>query len=601
MKNIVENFTDFIKNNQKKAFVLVLVVLISTIGLIVYASSRSGLENEKDSKNNITVSLQTPVETAGEETQTSVETSVETLVEDALPLEPVSTGAEEVVINPEKIVPKNTSEDPQKNGTSGVAQDSSVMKAPSATNEIKTYGIDVSKWQGIIDWKQVKASGVDFVMIRVGYRSTVSGVITEDDYARYNLQQAKANGIKIGAYFFSTAINTAEAKEEAAWVAKFIGPYPITYPVAFNCEGFNNTGNRQYGLGKDVRTNIAIAFLDEIKSKGYKAMFYASKSEMEQNAEWNATTLGSKYQIWVAQYPNTPYTGTSKSSYSGKVNMWQYTNKGNVPGISKPVDFNVAYFGYKEESKAVDETPQEIVTPDPVALIDFKAVNDTVTAKNEVALRSLPSQDASSTVVATLKNGDTAKRLGTATNGWSKIEYAGKVLYAVDSYLTNDLTYIPGFTTVNNQVTAKEEVNLRSRPSTDSDSSVVGKLSYGEIATRTGVSDNGWSRLSYNGKTVYVKSNIITTDLNYQVNKLPTLENPENGIVFTKVNEEVTAIVETNLRLVPTTAIADTIVVKIYNGDLVIRTGVGDNGWSRVVHNGQTLYAVTKYLTVTGN
>lgn len=587
----------FIKNNQKKALAIVLVMLISAIGLTAYAASRSGFGKENDSKNNVPESVQTQVETAVE----VVETQVETLVESVLPLEPVATGAEEVIINPELIVPTNTAEDPQKNGTSGVAQDSSVMNAPSETAEIKTYGIDVSKWQGIIDWKQVKASGVDFVMIRVGYRSTVSGVITEDDYARYNLQQAKANGIKIGAYFFSTAINAAEAKEEAAWVAKFIGPYPITYPVAFNCEGFNNTGNRQYGLGKEARTNIAIAFLDAIKSKGYKPMFYASKAEMEQNADWNTTTLSSKYQIWVAQYPSTPYKDTSKSSYSGKISMWQYTNKGNVPGINKPVDFNVAYFGYKEETQAVDDTPQETVTPDPVALIDFKAVNDTVTAKNEVALRSLPSQEDSSTVVATLKNGETAKRLGTAANGWSKIEYAGKILYAVDSYLTNDLTYIPGFTAVNNQVTAKEEANLRSRPTTDNDSNVVGKLVYGEVATCTGVSNTGWSRLSYNGKTVYAKSNVLTTDLNYQANKRPTLENPENGIVFTKVNEEVTATLETNLRLVPTTEIADTIVVKIYNGDLITRTGIGDNGWSRVVYNGKTLYAVTKYLTVTGN
>jgi len=597
LKNSFKKLIDFIQNNQKKAAIFFIVILISTIGLIYFAASRSGLGKEKDPGYDSTVSVQTQVETATEDAQTPIEITTELV----LPLEPVSTGAEEAPVDPALIVPINTAEDPQTNGTSGVAQDSSVMKVPSKTAEIKTYGIDVSKWQGIIDWKQVKASGVEFVMIRVGYRSTVSGIITEDDYARYNLQQAKANGIKIGTYFFSTAINAAEAKEEAAWVAKFIGPYPITYPVAFNCEGFDDTGNRQHGLGKDERTNIAMAFLDEIKNKGYKAMFYASKAEMEQNADWNATTLNSKYQIWVAQYPNTPYSDTSKSSYSGKISMWQYTNKGNVPGIKKPVDFNVAYFGYKEESTAVDATPQEVVVPDPVALIAFKEVNDTVTAKNEVSLRSLPSQEASSTVVATLKNGDTAKRLGTAANGWSKIEYAGKILYAVDSLLTNDLTYIPGFTAVSDQVTAKEEANLRSRPSTDNDSTVLGKLAYGEIANRTGVSNSGWSRLSYNGKTVYAKSSVLTTDLNYHINKLPTLENPENGIVFTVVNEEVTATLETNLRLVPTTEIANTIVVKIYNGDLLIRTGVGDNGWSRVIYNGKTLYAVTKYLTVTGN
>jgi len=115
-------------------------------------------------------------------------------------------------------------EDPQHEHSDGMAMDvRDIEKSKNETDEI-TFGIDVSKWQGIIDWKKVKDAGVEFAMIRVGYRTQVDGKITEDPYAKYNLQQAQKNGIKLGAYFFSTAVNEKEAKEEAKWVAEFIAP-----------------------------------------------------------------------------------------------------------------------------------------------------------------------------------------------------------------------------------------------------------------------------------------------------------------------------------------------------------------------------------------
>ena len=89
----------------------------------------------------------------------------------------------------------------------------------------------MSKYQGTIDWGQVKASGVDFAMVRVGYRAKTTGILYEDPGARYNLQEANANGIQTGAYFFSSAVTQEEAREEAEWVASFIAKYKITYPV----------------------------------------------------------------------------------------------------------------------------------------------------------------------------------------------------------------------------------------------------------------------------------------------------------------------------------------------------------------------------------
>lgn len=114
-------------------------------------------------------------------------------------------------------------------------------------------------------------------MIRVGYRTQKTGEIVADTNAKYNMQEAQANGIKIGAYFFSTAVTTDEAVQEADWVADYISQYQITYPVAFNCEGFENADSRQYAMTQSERTDMAIAFLNEIYNRGYTPMFYAAK------------------------------------------------------------------------------------------------------------------------------------------------------------------------------------------------------------------------------------------------------------------------------------------------------------------------------------
>ena len=116
-----------------------------------------------------------------------------------------------------------------------------------------TYGIDVARYQGTIRWAEAAASGVDFAMVRVGMRGMAEGEISPDSNARYNLQEAEKNGVKLGVYFFSTAISEEEAVEEADWTADFIAQYPITYPVVYDCEGFTDTESRQYGMSKAAR------------------------------------------------------------------------------------------------------------------------------------------------------------------------------------------------------------------------------------------------------------------------------------------------------------------------------------------------------------
>lgn len=410
-------------------------------------------------------------------------------------------------------------QDPQNSGAAGNEESGAEVTVVKSADETAdtTLGIDVSKYQGTINWTKVKASGVDFAMIRVGYRAKSTGEIFEDPTARYNMQEAQAAGVMIGAYFFSSAVTKEEAKEEAAFTKDIIAKYKITYPVAFNCEDFQSPDSRQYGLDGETRTGLACAFLDEISAAGYTPMFYASKGELDGNAQWNTQTLAGRYKIWVAQYPEKPYPETAASAYSGTHDMWQYTSQGIVDGISRKTDVNIAYFGYSKEAEAKDETPAETVEANPEVGINFTEVNETVTAKQETNLRSEPSTLNDDSIVTKLVHGDTATRTGIGHNGWSRVIYNGQTLYAVTSYLTTDMNDTgqqappqgPVYTPVNEQVTAKMETNLRSEPGTASDDTIVGLLRNGEVLTRIAVGDNGWSQLDYNGQIVYAVSSYL--------------------------------------------------------------------------------------------
>ncbi len=394
--------------------------------------------------------------------------------------------------------------------------DSKNAEEPIATS----IGIDVSKWQGIIDFQKVRESGIDFVMVRVGYRTAKDGKIEADENAAYNLQKAGEAGLFLGAYFYSSAITVEEAREEADFVADFVAKYSITYPIAYDCEGHLDADSRNFYLLSKERTQIAIAFLDEIRARGYDAMFYASKGEMEDNAAWDVTQLEAHGQIWVAQYPEKPYPQTEKSSYGGMHVMWQYSDGGHVDGMKTVADVNLAYLKFDAAKAPKDPTPPEKAYPGTDSEMLFSECHERVTAKIQTNLRTWPGTDIGE-VVHTLENGEGAIRTGTSDKGWSRVEWQGQVLYAITSYLTTDFTDKQGdddktvnmdgievkttFEDINDYVTAKEVVNLRSLPSTTHESSrILGTLSAGEKLKRTGVNrELGWSRLEYNGITVY--------------------------------------------------------------------------------------------------
>ena len=199
----------------------------------------------------------------------------------------------------------------------------------------RSIGIDVSKWQGEIDWEKVANSGVgiDFAIIRCGYRGISSGDLIEDPYFKKNIEGAIKNGIKVGVYFYSQAITKAEAIEEASMALELVKGYNLQLPIYIDTEG---SGGRGDTISKEERTEILKTFCEVIKKAGYKAGVYSGRywfnnhviaSEIEQ------------YHIWVAQYNDV-------CEYEGRYDIWQYTSSGSVPGINGKVDMNIAYRVY---------------------------------------------------------------------------------------------------------------------------------------------------------------------------------------------------------------------------------------------------------------
>ena len=192
-------------------------------------------------------------------------------------------------------------------------------------------GIDVSKFQGSIDWNAVKADGITFAIIRCGYRGYGSGALVEDSTYRANIRGAINAGLKVGVYFYSQATNEAEAVEEASMVLSLVSGYSLPLGVYYDTEKVAGDTGRADTISAAQRTACAVAFCETIRNSGYSAGVYSY-------ASWFYNSLNfaniSKYNTWIAQYRDT-------LNFSYKYNIWQYTGSGHVNGISKPVDMNI--------------------------------------------------------------------------------------------------------------------------------------------------------------------------------------------------------------------------------------------------------------------
>lgn len=188
-------------------------------------------------------------------------------------------------------------------------------------------GIDVSHHQQVIDWQQVKAAGIQFVMIRLGYRGIESGLLKTDDYAQQNLSGAREAGLLVGAYFYSQATSAEEAREEAAYALEVLGDFQLDLPLSFDWEIESRTES------VDIRTatDCAIAFCTAVEDAGYDPMIYFNSYQATQRLDLLQLT---QYPWWLAMYD-------TDREFPCRFDLWQYTCTGSVPGIDGNVDINL--------------------------------------------------------------------------------------------------------------------------------------------------------------------------------------------------------------------------------------------------------------------
>ena len=201
-------------------------------------------------------------------------------------------------------------------------------------NYYSMQGIDVSAHQEEIDWDAVKASGVEFAMIRCGYRGYMYGYINKDQYFDRNMQEAKRVGIKVGVYFYSQAITPEEAREEADFTLSLIKNYEIDLPVVFDMEEADTGLNgRILDLSREEKTECAVTFLHRIQNAGYTPMLYNSTLLFD---ELFITEYLQEFETWVAEYNRYP-------RYPYVFSIWQYTSSGTVPGIGEGTDMDIMF------------------------------------------------------------------------------------------------------------------------------------------------------------------------------------------------------------------------------------------------------------------
>ena len=201
-------------------------------------------------------------------------------------------------------------------------------------------GIDVSTHQKEIDWQQVRQAGITFVMIRAGYRGSEQGRLFADEWAQRNYEGAKAAGLQVGAYFFSQAISPEEAVEEAHYAMQIIESWQLDMPLVYDWE-YISEDSRTAQVDARLLTDCTKAFCDTVTQAGYETMVYFNPTQSRKQMYLEELT---DYGFWLAMY-------SEEMTYEYKVDMWQYTCQGAVPGIEGPVDINL-YFPYEQETQA---------------------------------------------------------------------------------------------------------------------------------------------------------------------------------------------------------------------------------------------------------
>ncbi len=204
---------------------------------------------------------------------------------------------------------------------------------------VSKTGIDVSYHQGDIDWKRVAADGIDFAIMRVGYRGYESGALNLDEKFHEYMNGALDAGLDVGVYFFSQAVTADEAIEEANFVMEQIQGYDVKYPVIFDWEIMESEFARTNEIAPHIVTECAAAFCDTVSDGGYRPMVYGSRRFALLKLDMSKL---SDYGFWYAEYKD----GHNEPVYPYDYQIWQYASDGKVDGIDGDVDLNICFTDY---------------------------------------------------------------------------------------------------------------------------------------------------------------------------------------------------------------------------------------------------------------
>ncbi len=216
---------------------------------------------------------------------------------------------------------------------------SNLMKYYENGKKISYVGVDISQEQDYVEFSKVKKAGIDFVMLRAGVRGYSSGLLGLDEYFLDNLKRATSAGLDVGVYFSSQAITVEEAREEAEMVIQNLKEYDVNYPIAFCMEKIDYDIARTDALTRSEKTEIALTFLQEVETAGYKSILYGNKEWLLKEIDMSKLT---SFDVWLSQTQDIP-------DYPYNFAMWQYDYEGSVDGIVGDVNLNISFIKYTEK------------------------------------------------------------------------------------------------------------------------------------------------------------------------------------------------------------------------------------------------------------
>ena len=430
-------------------------------------------------------------------------------------------------------------------------------------------GIDVSKWNGSINWQSVKNSGVDYVIIRAGY-----GNSTVDSQFKNYIEGAINAGLKIGVYWFSYATSAAQAKLEAQMCLNTISPYKksINYPVFFDFEYESVSYARKNGvtITKSLGTQIANSFLNTVKSQGYISDIYTNK---DFSSHYFSDDLLNSNNLWVAQY-------NSNNTFGRPFSMWQYSEKGSVPGIKGAVDLNYTCLKTWNATTSSDSNN----TP---SIDKPSTISDKGTTTDNLNFRK--SASTSSSILATIPKNTSVEILDKSISGWYKVKYKNQTGYISSKYVTlnnnNSNNNSNSNSNSNNSTPTTSDKgtttdNLNFRKSASTSSSILATIPKNTSIEILDKSISGWYKVKYKNQTGYISSKYVTLNNN-------------NSTSSTNKNKGVTT---TNLNFRKSASTSSLVLYTIPKNTTLEILDKLSSGWYKVKYKGLTGYVSGSYV-----